>query len=195
MGIVNSAYKGIGIDEPDVAVSASFPVLVVEALMKLHSKPNGKRLLDEFANHFKLAKSYLGGTVVLIQRAYSWTADMKKREGLWLDPSKDASKGLNWTGGSKCIRVAESDACNGTGSASKVLWNPNVIATPDGTRPSFIGLAHELIHAFRNARGDANGDTQTEEYLTVGITNTYTINENMIRSEHKVPDRTTYVGV
>ena len=65
----------------------------------------------------------------------------------------------------------------------------------DHQRPAFIGLAHELVHAFRNARGDAVQDTQTEEYLTVGITPTYTINENKIRSDHGINGRTTYVGV
>ncbi|MCC7267369.1 MAG: hypothetical protein IT546_08515 [Caulobacteraceae bacterium] len=193
MTIINSAYRGIAIDFPDPSVSVAFSILVVEALRTIYSKPNGKRLLDEFANHSKHAKSYLGNQVVLIQRAYSWI-DGHKTTGIFSDSSKDASKGLNWAAGSKCIRVDEAAASAG-GTASKILWNPNVIATPDGARPAFVGLAHELIHAFRNARGEANSDTQTEEFLTVGITNTYAINENMIRSEHGVPDRTSYIGV
>lgn len=194
MTIVDSAYRGIAIEVPDVSISASFPVLVVEALAKIYSTANGKTLIDEFARHGRHAKSYLGNQVVLIQRAYSWI-DGHKTTGIYSDSSKDGSKGLNWLAGSKCIRVSESDACNGTGCGSKVLWNPNVIATPDGSRPAFIGLAHELVHAFRNARGDADQDTQTEEYLTVGITPTYTINENKIRSDHGINGRTTYVGV
>jgi Effector protein len=195
MPIVDSGYPGIAFEVPDVSVSAAFPALVAEALRKICSGgPNGKKLMDEFPKHARHKKSYLGNQIVLIQRAYSWI-DGHKTNGIFSDSSKDGSKGLNWLAGSKCIRVDEAAACGGGGCGSKVLWNPNVIATPDGSRPSFIGLAHELVHAFRNARGEANADTQTEEYLTVGITDGYVINENMIRSEHSIEGRKTYVGV
>lgn len=194
MPIIDSAYRGIAIEIPDSSVSAAFPILVVEALRTIYSKPNGKRLLDEFANHSRHAKAYLGNQAVLIQRAYSWV-DGHRTNGIFSDSKADGSKGLNWLAGSKCIRVDENAACGSGGSGSKLLWNPNVVATPDGSRPSFIGLAHELVHAFRNARGDADKNTQTEEYLTVGITDTYTVNENMIRAEHGIQPRATYVGV
>jgi Effector protein len=50
--------------------------------------------------------------------------------------------------------VREDNAKNGTGAASGVAWNSNVWDIPgERRRPPYIGLAHELIHAWHNAYG------------------------------------------
>src|SRR6202022_3470050 len=42
------------------------------------------------------------------------------------------------------------------GSVSAVTWNPQKKWTPDGKRPEFIGLVHELEHARRNLYGESH---------------------------------------
>lgn len=115
------------------------------------------------------------------------------------------------------------NASNGIGSDSTVSFNPNAapqIGTLDENtgisrpqdRPSWIGLAHELIHADHVARGtrltgttsysyrDTNGVIQTavekrSELATVGIgglNNTMDITENDIRREQGLRVRSAY---
>ena len=82
-------------------------------------------------------------------------------------------------------------------------------------RPTYIGLAHELIHAFRNMEGipvnekianfqysmydykegsifnDVDEWTITEEFIVIGLGNyvNFTLTENAIRAEHGLPLR------
>ena len=80
-----------------------------------------------------------------------------------------------------------------------------MISTPDGNRPSWVGLAHELIHAYYNLKGkglgsgklqNVNGLVEKEELATVGIGPgpQRSITENKIRDEHGLLPRTTYGG-
>ena len=115
------------------------------------------------------------------------------------------------------------NASNGVGSDSTVQFNPNAapqIGTFDENtgisrpqdRPSWIGFAHELIHADHAARGtrllgtinysyrSPNGTTQTatenrRELATVGIgglNNSMDITENDIRREQGLRLRSAY---
>jgi hypothetical protein len=54
-------------------------------------------------------------------------------------------------------KVASADRASDrtTGSYSAVYWDPVTAETPDGARPPFIALVHELIHAYNNLRGDS----------------------------------------
>jgi hypothetical protein len=70
-----------------------------------------------------------------------------------------------------------------------------------GQRPPYIGLAHELIHAWHNAYGTKKQEYDDEENFTVGLAgymlpdpaaNPATITENMIRLEHGFPIRHKY---
>ncbi len=94
-----------------------------------------------------------------------------------------------------------------TGLASHVSFNPDVI-TPrlpsgvtDGSRPAFVGLAHELVHSSRQQKGYALDTSMgqleraAEEVETVGmVPSRHRITENSIRSEHGLARRTTYGG-
>jgi len=89
---------------------------------------------------------------------------------------------------------------SGAGSDSKVSYNPNkmsggVDVLGNTTRPSFIGLGHELSHARSNANGQNDirltwvvdpdkrgGFLDTEEHKSRQI-------ENKIRKENKLPLR------
>jgi hypothetical protein len=98
----------------------------------------------------------------------------------------------------------------GRGIGSAVLWNglPTITLT-DGTvqnRPPWIGMAHELIHAYYNATAtqlaevdnddSARGPLTTVlgEYMCVGLGPwaNAPISENRIRAEAGVPPRVMY---
>ena len=91
------------------------------------------------------------------------------------------------------------NAENGAGSDSQIVFNPYFISE-NGDRPSFIGLAHELIHSLHNADGtayyDKNGNQIAvyEESRTVGLQYNEgdEPTENHIRKENGIPARTKY---
>jgi hypothetical protein len=117
------------------------------------------------------------------------------------------------------IRFNETHACwqapqgaqgaptEGSGTFTTIYWDPNITQTPDGVRPYWIGLAHELIHARRNLLGIGHlNDNRTEELHTVGLSLSGSpggisqhdrgrwgpISENDIRAEHGIVPRTRY---
>jgi hypothetical protein len=127
------------------------------------------------------------------------------------------------SGGNNLVPNNWTNASNGVGSDSTVGFNPTSapsIGTLDENtgisrpqdRPSWIGLAHELIHADHAARGtfltgtasysyrDTNGIMQTAtayryELATVGIgglNNNLDITENDIRREQGLRVRSAY---
>jgi Effector protein len=77
--------------------------------------------------------------------------------------------------------VLAGGANRGEGAHSTVRWNASNTTSAGQQRPSFIGLGHELIHAYHNQLGDQPGndftgvdpdqvtDTVLYEYLSVGI--------------------------
>lgn len=164
--------------------SVMFPQLVKDALASINSKPAGKTLLSEIV---KLkGKKKFGYTVCIMRPGGLSIAD------------KNNGKGPQWSSGSIAKRSNEADACNGTGTVTAVTWNANIIETPDGSRPSFVALAHELVHALYNLKGEAYADASDEEYRTVGlapVANARAVSENKIRAEHGVPLRAAYTGL
>jgi hypothetical protein len=180
----NTRFDGIIVRLRGDSESAMFPGIVNEALAKISSKPVGKTLIDGIVS--QAGKKKYGYTVCIMRPADMSIVD------------KNDGKGPQWSAGSVCKRGDEAASCGGTGSVSAVTWNPNGISTPDGSRPSFIGLAHELIHAYYNLLGTAMMNAKDEEYRTVGLAphaNTRDITENKIRSEHGIPARDAYSGL
>jgi hypothetical protein len=169
-------YPGIMID--DQGLASTFLLTCKEALGIIASKPLGLRLLQEISARTPVFNPWAGKIKIY-------------RATLPIDQ-----------GGSKAAPVSEANAKNGTGSSSGVAWNSNVFAIPDqGQRPPFIGLAHELIHAWHNGYGIKKADYDDEENFTVGLKQYMmpdaaavpaTITENMIRLEHGVPIRHRY---
>jgi hypothetical protein len=184
-----SRYPGILIRMKNQTDSVLFPTLVNDALAKIASTPTGLKLLQGISQRVGQAKF---GYTVCIQRA-----DMTYNSGC-------ATK---WVGTNKAVRGNEINAITpGLGSISAITYNANMIGTPDGNRPPWIGLAHELIHAYYNLKGkglgsgtivNINGAVEREEMATVGLGPGphRSITENKIRAEHNLPLRTTYGGM
>lgn len=171
----------------DPAKNPTFALTVKEQLDLIASKPFGKKLLDRIEKSKTKAKF---GFKVCIQRADN-TVDL----------TGDDAK---WNGGNVCVRTSEADACNGKGSTCAIKYNPNVFKTPDGERPPWVGLAHELCHALHNLEGNAISNTAKEEHMTVGLgdyaegeseDDKNLITENKIRKEHKLKARKNYTGL
>jgi hypothetical protein len=177
-------FRGI-IVRVDPEVSSTFLALVNKALNDINSQPVGQGLLNAIVNSGEPQFGYK----VCIMRS-----NMVYGPGpVGQDPPVEGNR---WMGGSRAKRANEDNACNGRGTVTRIDWNPNVINTPDGSRPSFIGLAHELVHALRNLLGTASSDPRVEEESTVGLNgqNQAGPNENMIRQEHGVPRRAQYTS-
>lgn len=169
----NDTYPNIRID--DAGGASTFLLTAREALDKIASQPVGKRLLKEINEHAPTFGPW-GGSIKI------YRAQLPIEQG-----------------GSKAAAVNELNAkAPGVGSASGVAWNSNIFAIPgQGPRPPFVGLAHELIHAWHNALGTKKQDYDDEEAFTVGlgpymVPGPNSITENMIRLEHNVSIRHRY---
>ena len=148
-----------------------------------------------------------------------------------IDSKKTVTIQIIRSEGNKCFSN-NPGATNGKGSDARVVFNPSFdpdILTVDKSttivrkakRPSYIGLAHELIHADHAMRGVMKtgyadykyktGRTQKkflfikhwsytytkqnepkEEYATVGLAYSGNITENMIRKERSLELRGAY---
>jgi hypothetical protein len=94
----------------------------------------------------------------------------------------------------------------GNGSSALVLFDPDIAAGPDGDRPSWIALGHELVHAYhyvtgtcaRALAGSTNADSGlSEEEMQTIETRGYQRqkpSENWLRDGVRLPDRTCYSG-
>ncbi len=198
-----SKYPGIIIRMNSESDSVVFPTLVNRALDTIASKATGFKLLNGIANRAKQAKF---GFTVCIKRAnmhYSYPCRAKETQ---LETISTQPKPLLMAGTNKAVRGNETEAINGVGSITAITYNANMISTPDGDRPAWIGLAHELIHAYYNLKGkglgsgtvmNVNGAVEQEEMATVGLGDVKqrSITENKIRSEHGLPIRKTYGGL
>ncbi len=172
-------FPGIKIE--DTGGASTYVLTVREALNHIVAQPVGHRMLTEIIAHAPVFAT--------------WNAKIKilRPAGKVVDITNPGSEG-----GSKCAACSNGNAMNGTGSASGVYWNPNIFVVPErGYRPPFIGLAHELVHAWHNALGTKKGNYDEEESFTVGIgiyavADPHSITENKIRLEHNVPIRHKY---
>lgn len=182
-------YPGIIIRMNSQSDSVYFPTLVNDALAKIASTTAGLKLLNGIVSYVRLKKF---GYTVCIMRA-----------NMTYDPGCETK----WVGTNVAIRSSEINAITeGKGSVTAIKYNPNMIDTPDGKRPSWVGLAHELIHAYYNLKGkgkrggevirNVNGDVEAEEMATVGLGPGphRSITENLIRGQAGLPLRTTYGG-
>jgi len=181
-------YPGIIIRMKNQQESVLFPTLVNQALQQIASVPTGNRLLTNISN--LVARQKFGYTVCIM------------RANMTYDPGCVTK----WIGTNVAYRGDELAAMDRTkGSVTAIKFNANMMSTPDGARPSWVGLAHELIHAYYNLKGkglptgtlmNVNGQVAQEELATVGIGPgpQRSINENLIRGEAGLPLRTTYGG-
>jgi len=186
-------YPGIIIRMNSQTDSVMFPSLVNDALAQIAKTPTGLKLLTGISG---MANKAQFGYTVCIQRA---------------DMTYDADCATKWKGTNVARRggrdAEKSATTPGSSAVTAIKYNANMIATPDGNRPSWIGLAHELIHAYYNLKGEGlpegqkqmnvNGQVEKEEMATVGLGPGphRSITENQIRKEANVPLRSTYGGM
>jgi len=183
-----TTYPGIIIRMNSAAESVMFPSLVKLALIEIAATATGLKLLNGISARVGSAKF---GYTVCIKRA---------------DMTYDPGCVTKWMGTNVAVRGSELDAVTrGSSSVTAIKYNANMIDTPDGKRPSWIGLAHELIHAYYNLKGkglgsgtimNVNGMVEQEEMATVGLGPGphRSITENQIRLEANIPLRVTYGG-
>ena len=164
----------------DDEINLYFRLSVIEALAKIASEETGRYLLQRIAD--APVAAHPNGWKVKISRP---------RVAADLTP---ASRGPGSEGGSMAAANDEGAAQSGAGSVSYLTWNPNIYNTPNGARPNYIALAHELVHCMHNAEGTKKRDYDEEESFTVGIGD-YAgelVTENNIRAEHGIAARTEY---
>ena len=188
MASVNTDWDGIVI-VTDASTSSHFVGLVKAALAKLASKPVGKSLLDGIeaeAANTTFTSAGVTFSVKILPKASQKKSFLFKSWRVYQP-------------GSVTFAMSDSNACNATGTASAIKWDPQNKNAPDGARPPFIGLAHELIHCYYNLRGGSLHNTtgkDHDEAQVVGLAGyeQNTISENRIRAEHNVPYRKQYNG-
>jgi hypothetical protein len=180
---VPTEYSGLLIQADD-KLHPMFQAIARDALKAIASKPVGRRLLMDIDQTPLPPRSRFKIRICCPAVIRAAPGDVV-----------DATPGSKAVRGNELAAVAGTGRNRGPGAGTAIRWNPNNINTPDGSRPSFIGLAHELIHARRNLLGIASASTREEEEYTVGFRyNGDGINENAIRAEHGVPLRATYTS-
>jgi hypothetical protein len=159
------------------ADSTQFVQVVNDALAQINDTTSGSVLLSSIANDGPRSPS---GYKVVIRSS----AHRGRRSNRTVAQNEE---GARW-GGTRA----------GSGSTSAIEWDPNVVVTPDGSRPPYIGLAHELIHARRNLLGISRGNAADDEAETVGLRRppspqvVLPVSENDIRDETGMGRRMRY---
>ena len=179
-------FAGIIIRTKDTD-SKAFIGMVNTALDTIDGKPAGKLLLSTIAS--QVAKAKFGFTVCIMPKE-----SIKKSAGPLI-------RWRTYQVGSVTKASNESDASNGTGVISSLKWDPKSKETPDGARPPFIALAHELIHCMHNLLGTSHliggaSQLKLDEMRCTGLQGyeQEPVSENRIRREHNIPLRSSYHG-
>lgn len=167
--------------ETDPTANPTYSMTVLDALNKIASKPVGRQLLDAITNGLVAPDVTHAFKVKIIRPNTTGTV---------------GSPGVE--GGSRAVAWNElSGRVGGAGCKAACYWNCNIFNTPNGARPAYIGLAHELIHCYHYVNGLAKGSYDEEEKFTVGLAPyaDAAITENKIRAEQvadKIPQRDRY---
>jgi hypothetical protein len=200
--VSNDAYTG----GENIEIPTTWKGRVEVALGELNSNPCGSQLLTMLSQ----ACERKGKRVVIVYGnnqcapcTIETVTDNEKRlnpkVSEWMSNANIVQIGINKTG-EKPKFVENEGACG------LVLFNPDHPAGPDGERPTWVALGHELIHAYHYVTGtcaralegstNMNSGCSEEEMQTIG-TRGYdgqVPSENWLRASASVPDRTRYSG-
>jgi hypothetical protein len=201
----------------------SFVAATLEALGKIASGTNGRRLMDAIVMAGVLVHTSLPYKVAILPSGDSTGLSLSRGPSfgkrIYLRGNATTASNIDRARGNR--QIARRAAGNSSpvvpepfdaaewldpqlsfldgdvGSPSSIRWNPNQFSTPDGHRPPFIGLAHELIHALRNLRGDTPVMVEDDERDVTGLrlSQGNAITENAIRADHGIAPRTRYSGI
>lgn len=168
-------------------MGAGFARTVIAALNRLWAEATGKRLLQGIDQSGAPTSKFLDNAIVLIK--HPQTRDTISGE---LRPNTADEYG------NRAVAANEMTAKGGGGCGSAVFFNPAVEVIPgQGARPPFIGLAHEMVHAWHNAMGTKKDTYDNEESFTVGLgawarPDPSLITENRIRLDYDLSIRHKY---
>jgi hypothetical protein len=201
-------YAGIIIRTRDGVDSDKFPRMVRTALFMINSEPTGRRLLELIVAR---AGQAMFGNASAGHLAY--TVCIMPKKSIKHARLSGTIRWREYERGNVTLPSNEARASTpNQGTVSGIRWDPLHNSTPDGSRPPFIGLAHELIHAWRNLYGisyirmgtgtlgtnfnNSEDATNVDEMKVVGLRGfeQELITENRIRKEHGLPYRTSYFG-
>lgn len=179
----DQGHPGIKIVTGKTSTPSTFFNDVNLALNKIRSKPIGQGLLKTIA-----AKCLMSNKSVFIDYYQASLAG----------PSGAPTEAYGYQQADSEGRVY---FVPGEGQGAAISWDPTDPGPPYSQRPSFVGLAHELIHALHIVHGLQIYDTNTAEGLAIneatvvglGIFKDEPFTENAIRAEHKIPARTQYL--
>jgi len=178
------------------------------ALMKIYSRPKGKRLIDEITQlagedkKIRMCIDYERPTLTFGQ-----LNDQQRRENdvdmfspIYIDVLS-----------AELISHKRGWFRKGEGVGSSIRWNPNQQGESDKERlpesewasASFVGLAHELVHSLRMLKGTSTSNEFNqfpkshgidEERRAVGVGRHHFrhLSENSIRKEHGIPPRQSF---
>jgi hypothetical protein len=199
----------------------SFVEATLEALGKIASGTNGRKLMDAIVMAGALVHTSLPYKVAILPSGDSSELSLSPGPSfgkrIYLRGNSTTASNIDRARGNKQIgrRIGANSSAAASvdptqwlearlsfltgdvGSPSSIRWNPNQYNTPDGHRPPFIGLAHELIHALRNLRGETPEMVEDDEHDVTGLRRSQgnAITENAIRSDHGIAPRTRYSGI
>lgn len=202
----------------DEAKSPYFTTMVLEDLRNIARKPIGQKLLDDIAaarptsraasqtsNEEAKAVKFSDGinvvmvptTMQLTQSGYRMAFTGNGFEKT-LQPSSHASHRIPgcpyWPAGGSCAEAADITAAgNGTGSVSIMKYtNAQIVTSKGEAAPSFIVLAHELIHSLHHVTGKRR-DIDEEPWTTgIGKYSNEPMTENAIRAAFGLELRKAY---
>lgn len=181
-----TAYAGI-IIRTKASDSKLFVGKVQTALAKINSKPVGHQLLAAIVA--EIGKVAFGYTVCIMPKG-----SVKNSFGPLI-------RWRTYERGAITKAASDQNAADGTGAVSSIKWDPQHTKTPDGTRPPFIALAHELIHCMYNLQGTSHllageDGKKLDEMRVTGLKGYEgeVISENRIRQEHNIAYRNSYEG-
>ena len=175
-------------------------------LGELNTDANGKKLMEMLSaacekQHQKVVIAYGKNQCAPVKLDILMDNDQRLRPKLseWMSNDNIVQTGIDKSG-------PKPRFIGGAGSSALVLFDPTVGAGPDGDRPSWVALGHELIHAYHYVTGTCarklNGSTDTdsglseEEMQTIG-TGGYKgqiPSENWLRESAGAVERTKYSG-
>jgi hypothetical protein len=139
----------------DDTVDPTFGLTATDALKVIDAGPIGSRMLADIQN---APINVIGGYKVCIMRYKGTGAGGDNDGSSKTDPCAHANS----------VFQSEDNGVPGVGSASVVRWISTQWSTPDGQRPPYIGLAHELVHAWNNALGTSVYDPSRNEKIVTG---------------------------
>ncbi|NIG12914.1 hypothetical protein F3J37_01660 [Pantoea sp. Al-1710] len=175
------------------------------SLMKIYSRPNGKRLIDEItqrAGNDKKIRVFIDYEQPTL--TYGHLNDKQRRENdidMFSPFYMDVISAEQISHKPGLFR-------KGKGVGSTIRWNPNdqlddkknEISNEELEKKTFVGLAHELVHSLRKLKGTSkanefnlypNHHGKDEERRAIGIGRHHfkKLSENAIRLEHGLPRR------